>query len=186
MNQVQAVPAAAESAAPAGDATLGAIYDPATERAVARRLRGARWRRLAFILSAVAVAAAAAAAFTHAHRDTVTALIPPPAPVEPAPAPAPPAAPALASSTSRPVAAPNGAADPNKVQARIVVPSDPEPPAAAAPPIQMQAPPAAARTIPLSPAPAAAVEVAREEDSALPPGALGFAPLPPPRPSRAP
>ncbi|WP_298476196.1 hypothetical protein [Phreatobacter sp.] len=155
-------------------------YDPATERAVARRLRGARWRRLAFFVSAIAVAAAAAAAFTHAHRDTVAAFVPPPAPPAPIASPAP-AAPSLASSTSRPVTLPGDAADPNKVQARIVVPADPEPAAA---PIQMQAPPATARMIPLSTAVPA--EAPRVEDSTPPAAALGFAPLPPPRPSRAP
>ena len=182
MNQVQAAQPAAETAASAGDAMLGMSYDPATERAVARRLRGARWRRLAFFVSAIAVAAAAAAAFTHAHRDTVAALVPPPAPPAPVASPAPaPTAPSLASSTSRPVTLPGDTADPTKVQARIVVPADPEPAAA---PIQMQAPPATARMIPLSPA--APVEQARVEETAPPAGALGFAPLPPPRPSRAP
>jgi len=184
MNQVQAAQSAAETASASGDATLGMAYDPATERAVARRLRGARWRRVAFLVSAVAVAAAAAAAFTHANRDTVAALVPPPAPVaSPAPAPA---APSLASSMSRPVTLPGEAADPNKVQARIVVPADPEPPAAA-PPIQMQAPPATPpRTISLTAGPPPAAAPTASEDASLPSAALGFAPLPAPRPARAP
>ncbi|MCV5839361.1 hypothetical protein OFN62_41120, partial [Escherichia coli] len=58
----------------------------------------------------------------------------------------------LASATSRPVQLPGSVgadSDPNKVQARVVVPSDPEPPVPTAP-VQMQDSQASApRSIPL-------------------------------------
>ena len=168
---------------------FAAPYDPAHERVMARRLRGARWRRLALTVFAVALAAGTAAVFTLANREMIQAelapvLLPPP----PAPAPE---VPALASSQSRPVTLPGTEADPNKVQARVIVPADPAPPPVAAapaspPPIQMQAPPAIApRTISLSAAPPAAAPAAPEE-APLPSSAIGFAPLPAPRPARAP
>jgi hypothetical protein len=168
---------------------FAAPYDPARERAMARRLRGARWRRLALTVFAVVLAAGTAAVFTLANREMIQAelapvLLPPP----PAPAPE---APALASSQSRPVTLPGTEADPNKVQARVIVPADPAPPPVAVapaspPPIQMQAPPAIApRTISLSAAPPAAAPAATEE-APLPSSAIGFAPLPAPRPARAP
>jgi hypothetical protein len=168
---------------------FAAVYDPARERAVARRLRGARRRKFAVTVVLVALAAGTAAVFTMANREMIQAelapvLLPPP----PAPAPE---APALASSQSRPVTLPGTEADPNKVQARVIVPADPTPPqpaatAASPAPIQMQAPPATApRTISLSAAPPAAAPAASEE-AALPSAAIGFAPLPAPRPARAP
>ncbi|AVO44508.1 hypothetical protein C6569_05200 [Phreatobacter cathodiphilus] len=164
-------------------------YDPARERAMARRLRGARWRRLAFTVFAIALAGGSAAVFTLANREMIQAeLAPVLLPAAPPPAPE---APALASSQSRPVTLPGTEADPNKVQARVIVPADPAPPPVAAapagpPPIQMQAPPATApRTISLSAAPPATVPAATEE-APLPSAAIGFAPLPAPRPARAP
>ncbi|WP_146144733.1 hypothetical protein [Phreatobacter cathodiphilus] len=156
---------------------------------MARRLRGARWRRLAFTVFAIALAGGSAAVFTLANREMIQAeLAPVLLPAAPPPAPE---APALASSQSRPVTLPGTEADPNKVQARVIVPADPAPPPVAAapagpPPIQMQAPPATApRTISLSAAPPATVPAATEE-APLPSAAIGFAPLPAPRPARAP
>ncbi len=164
-------------------------YDPAQERLVARRLRGARWRRFFMVSVAIAIAAGTAAVFTMANREMIEAELTP-APVMAVPA-AVPEAPALASSQSRPVSLPGTEADPNKVQARVIVPADPVPPAATAPaspsPIQMQAPPATApRNIALPVVPPQPGAPAAEEDSALPGTALGFAPLPAPRPARAP
>lgn len=168
---------------------VAAAYDPARERAVARRLRGARWRRFAMSVVLVALAAGTAAVFTLANREMIEAeLAPVLLPTPPAPAPE---VPALASSQSRPVTLPGTEADPNKVQARVIVPADPTPPPAAVapaspPPIQMQAPPATPpRTISLSAAPPAAAPAASEE-ALLPSAAIGFAPLPTPRPARAP
>jgi hypothetical protein len=170
---------------------LADIYDPVRERAVARRLRGARWRRLALVVTAVSISAAAAASFTLMNREMIQAeLTPAPVVTEPAPAAE---APALASATSRPIQLPGAGADPNKVQARVIVPSDPEP-QAVRPPVtdtadaapQPEAPGAAApRTIALSPSPIRG-DSAAEAQSALPAGILGFAPVPAPRPSRAP
>jgi hypothetical protein len=168
---------------------FAAAYDPARERAAVRRLRGARWRRLALTAFAIIFAAGTAAVFTLANRDVIQAEL---APVLlPAAAPPAPEAPALASSQSRPVTLPGSEPDPNKVQARVIVPADPAPPPVAAapaspPPIQMQAPPAAApRAISLTSAPPATAPAAGEEP-ALPSAAIGFAPLPAPRPARAP
>lgn len=52
---------------------LADIYDPVRERAVARRLRGARWRRLALVVTAVSISAAAAASFTLMNREMIQA-----------------------------------------------------------------------------------------------------------------
>jgi hypothetical protein len=160
------------------------LYDPVRERVMARRLRGARRRKLAVICSSVLIAAVAAGGFTLAHRDMVSAetasLAPAPAQVE---APALSTQPSLASSTSRSVQLPGTAdSDPNKAQARVFVP-EAERTASAAPaaPMQMQDQTAEAfRQIPLGGGRAA------DEAPALPSGALGFAPLPTPRPSQAP
>lgn len=166
-------------------------YDPARERVVARKLRGARWRRLFLTGVAIAIAAGTAAVFTLANREMIEAELAP-APVMAVPAPMP-EAPALASSQSRPVSLPGTEADPNKVQARVVVPADPSPPpVAGAPPVgpaplQMQAQPAGApRTISLPVAPPQPAASAADEGGALPTTALSFAPLPAPRPARAP
>lgn len=168
---------------------LADIYDPVRERAVARRLRGARWRRLALVVTAISISAAAAASFTLMNREMIQAeLTPAPVVAEPAPAAE---APALASATSRPIQLPGAGADPNKVQARVIVPSDPEP-QPVRPPVTDTAdaapqPDAAAapRTIALSPSPIRG-DAAAEAQNALPAGVLGFAPVPAPRPSRAP
>ncbi len=168
-----------------------APYDPIQERMVARRLRGARWRRLFMISVAVAMAAGTAAVFTMSNREMIEAELTP-APVMAVPA-AVPEAPALASSQSRPVSLPGTEADPNKAQARVIVPADPVPPVATAgaptdpAPLQMRAPAAAApRSISLPGVPPQPGAPAAEEDPALPGTALGFAPLPAPRPARAP
>jgi hypothetical protein len=190
-HQTSADPAAAAEA----PALPGDVYDPARERQVARRLRAARRRRLALFFSAIVIAGAAAGGFTLANREALLAAMPPPA--QPAPAPvvaaAEPAAPSLASATSRSVQLPGLGgvdSDPNKVQARVVIPADPEPPVAAAPattPIQMQdsQQTAGPRAIPLGSGPFAAASA--DPAPALPTGALGFAaPVPAPRPSSAP
>lgn len=181
------LPDAAQPLPTGADDVAVVAYDPVRERAIARRLRGARWRRLAVTAFVVVLAAGTAAVFTLANRDMIQAEL---APVLMPPAPPPPVeAPALASSQSRPVTLPGTEADPNKVQARVIVPADPTPPPAVAaptglPPIQMQAPPAAApRTISLTAAQPAA---AASEEPALPSAAIGFAPLPAPRPAQAP
>jgi len=165
-----------------------ASYDPAQERMVARRLRGARWRRFFMLSVAVAMAAGTAAVFTMANREMIEAELTP-APVMAVPA-AVPEAPALASSQSRPVSLPGTEADPNKVQARVIVPADPSPPPGAPTdpaPLQMRAPAATApRNIALPVVPQQPAAPAAEDDSALPGTALGFAPLPAPRPARAP
>ncbi|MDP3545345.1 MAG: hypothetical protein Q8S29_04125, partial [Phreatobacter sp.] len=60
------------------------MYDPVRERAVARRLRGARWRRLALLITAISISAAAAAGFTLFNRDMIQAeLTPAPVVAEP-------------------------------------------------------------------------------------------------------
>jgi len=176
---------------PPQDAEFGAgVYDPARERAVARRLRGARRRRLALAATAIVIAAAAAGSFTIMNRDKIRAEL---APARVANIPAP-EAPALASSTSRPVQLSGTGADPNKVQARVIVPADPEPqpirpPVTDPAPVQMQDTQTASapRTIPLSsPTPARSEAPPADDPAALPATALGFAPVPAPRPSRAP
>lgn len=179
-----------------------AAYDPAAERAAARRLKGARWRRLALAASAVCLAAAAAGAFTLANHDAIRSQFraDPPDEIEARPAAAQ-DAPSLASGSSRPVQLPGQEAASDKVQARIVVPADPEPqpvrPATAdtapagttsadAAPVQMQdGSRSGPRTIPLAPGPSA-VASAEADAEAPPAAALGFAPLPAPRPQRAP
>jgi len=171
---------------------LADAYDPARERAVARRLRGARWRRLALIVTAISISAAAAASFTLMNRDMIQAELTP-APVVAAPAAE---APALASSTSRPVHLPGTGADPNKAQARVIVPADPEPQPVRPPVTEATAPvsPAsetlaasAPRSISLSPAsPVRGDAVQPASPAGLPAAALGFAPVPAPRPTRAP
>ncbi len=167
-------------------------YDPARERLASRRLKGARWRRLVLFFSAIVVAGAAAGGFTIANRDALLAALPPAEVPSVAAAPAPaPTAPSLASATSRSVQLPGLAtpdSDPNKVQARVVIPADPEPQTAAAP-IQMQdsQPAGAPRAIPLGGGGRLAVTANSETTPALPSGALGFAaPVPAPRPSSAP
>ncbi len=168
---------------------LGDMYDPVRERAVARRLRGARRRRLALLITAISISAAAAAGFTLFNRDMIQAeLTPAPVVAEPAPAAE---APALASSTSRLIQLPGTGADPNKVQARVIVPADPEPQPVRAPvtddAVPNATPDAAPRTIALSPAsPIRGDAAPAEAQGALPAAALGFAPVPAPRPSRAP
>lgn len=171
-------------APPAG----GAPYDAARERAVARKLRNARWRRLVLLFSAVAVAGAAAGGFTMANKEALLAAASHvPAEAREAAAPAV-TQPSLASSTSRPVQLPGAETDPNKVQARVVMPADPEPAAPASAPMQMQdSQPAAPRTIPLGGNRlAATADSASGEAADLPSSAMGFAPVPAPRPSRAP
>lgn len=165
---------------------MGDAYDPVRERQAARRLRGARWRRLVLFFSAIVVAGAAAGGFTLANRDALLAAIPaePPAPVAAAAPDA--STPSLASSATRSVQLPGVTSpdsDPNKVQARVVIPADPEPPAAV--PVQMQDSQGsgAPRSIPLGGRLAA---TAADEAPALPAGALGFAPVPAPRPTNAP
>lgn len=181
-HQTSADPAAAAEAPP----FPGDSYDPARARQAARRLKGARWRRLVLFFSAIVVAGAAAGGFTLANRDALLAAMPPPAPPAPVAATAPDAtAPSLASASSRSVQLPGAGSpdsDPNKVQARVVMPADPEPPAAA--PVQMQDSQGTAtpRSIPLGGGRFAATD----ETPALPAGALGFAPVPAPRPSSAP
>lgn len=166
------------------------LYDAARERAMARRLRGARWRRLVLFFSAVVVAGAAAGGFTIANRDMLQAAVPP-ASEEPAVAETPvaPAAPSLASATSRPVTLPGADSDPNKVQARVAVPADPDQPGAGAP-VQMQdsqSPAGQPRSIPLGGGSRLVATTTEPPPAAvLPPSALGFAPLPAPRPSSAP
>jgi hypothetical protein len=169
-------------------------YDPARARLAARRLKGARWRRLVLFFSAIVIAGAAAGGFTLANRDALLAAIPAPEPSAPpavSAAAAPESAgPSLASANSRSVQLPGLVtpdSDPNKAQARVVMPADPEPPAAApATPIQMQdsQPSGAPRAIPLGGR--LAVTASSEAAPALPSGALGFAPVPAPRPSSAP
>lgn len=181
-------------------------YDPARERDVARRLRRQRWRRIALATTAICLAAVAAGAFTIANRDAIVAGLSggPAAPqAEPAAATAAaPAAPALASAHSQAVTLPAPAAHPPKVQARIIVPSDPQPirpPAmstdtdppqdeAAAPAAETQqaAGPAGIRQVPLGGA--RAIDQAAPAAAPAPPAtALGFvAPVPPPRPANAP
>lgn len=172
-------------APPAG----GAPYDAARERSVARKLRNARWRRLVLLFSAVAVAGAAAGGFTMANKEALLAAASHvPAETREAAAPAV-TQPSLASSASRPVQLPGAETDPNKVQARVVMPADPEPPAPASAPMQMQdSQPTGPRTIPLGGGGrvAAAADSASGEATELPAGAMGFAPVPAPRPSRAP
>ncbi|MBL8568346.1 MAG: hypothetical protein JNK84_04610 [Phreatobacter sp.] len=181
--QTSADPAAVEAPPFPGDS-----YDPARARQAARRLKGARWRRLVLFFSAIVVAGAAAGGFTLANRDALMAAMPPPASPAPVAVATPDAsAPSLASASSRSVQLPGAASpdsDPNKVQARVVMPADPEPPAPAAVPVQMQdsQSPATPRSIPLGGGRFAAAD----ETPALPAGALGFAPVPAPRPSSAP
>jgi hypothetical protein len=184
-HQTSADPVAAAETQP----FVGDSYDPVRERQAARRLKGARWRRLVLFFTAIVVAGTAAGGFTLANRDALLAAMPPPAPPAPVAAAAPDiSAPSLASATSRSVQLPGATSpdsDPNKVQARVVMPADPEPPAPAAVPVQMQdsQSPAAPRSIPLG---GRLASTAADETPALPSGALGFAPVPAPRPSSAP
>lgn len=173
------------STPPAGEV----VYDAARERAVSRKLRNARWRRLVLLFSAVAVAGAAAGGFTMANKEALLAS------ARHVPAetrgPTPASEPSLASATSRPVqlptpsaVAPNAEVDPNKVQARVVMPADPEPAPSAPAPMQMQdSQGAAPRTIPLG---GNRLVTTADSASDVPAAALGFAPVPAPRPSRAP
>ncbi len=183
-HQTLAEPVTAAEALP----VVGDSYDPVRARQAARRLKGARWRRLVLFFSAIVVAGAAAGGFTLANRDALMAAMPPPpAPVAAAAPDA--SAPSLASASSRSIELPGAASpgsDPNKVQARVVMPVDPEPPAPAAVPVQMQdSQPGAPRSIPLGGGRMAST-AADETPPALPPGALGFAPVPAPRPATAP
>ncbi len=171
-------------------------YDPARARRAARRLKGARWRRLVLFFSAIAIAGATAGGFTLANRDALLAAIPAAEPAAPpvvrTAATPEPSAPSLASATSRAVQLPGLVtpdSDPNKAQARVVMPADPEPTAATpATPIQMQdnQPAGAPRAIPLGGGGRLAVTASSDAAPALPSGALGFAPMPAPRPSSAP
>ncbi len=193
MNKAQQTFADMQSVAGA-EPMAEAAYDPVRERLAARRLKGARWRRLVLFFSAILVAGAAAGGFTLANRDALLAAIPAAEPSTPTAVAPEASAPSLASATSRSVQLPGLAtpdSDPNKVQARVVIPADPEPlaatPAAPATPIQMQdsQPAGAPRAIPLGGG-RLAVTASSETTPALPPGALGFAPMPAPRPASAP
>jgi hypothetical protein len=195
MNKAQQTFADMQSVAGA-EPLAEAVYDPVRERLAARRLKGARWRRLVLFFSAILVAGAAAGGFTLANRDALLAAIPAAEPSTPTAVAPEPSAPSLASATSRSVQLPGLAtpdSDPNKVQARVVIPADPEPQSAAAPaspaaPIQMQDSQSAGapRAIPLGGG-RLAVTASSEPAPALHSGALGFAaPVPAPRPSSAP
>ncbi|WP_439575372.1 hypothetical protein [Phreatobacter sp.] len=201
-------------ASEAGPDMLNA-YDPARERAVARRMKRQRWRRIALTTTAICLAAVAAGAFTLANRDTiVTALsgggAAPQAAAPAAAAPGPaqpvaaaPVAPALASAHSQAVALPAPPAQPAKVQARIIVPAEPapiRPPVISTDPEPSQDPaaePAATETQQAAGAPGIrqiplgggrAIDQAAPAAAPAPPAAaLGFvAPVPPPRPANAP
>lgn len=191
-------------AAPGGGSDMLTAYDPARERDVVRRLRRQRWRRIALTSTAIGLAAFAAGAFTIANRDAIVAGLsggPAAAPqVEPAPAAAAPAAPALASAHSQAVTLPPPSAHPPKVQARIIVPAEPQPirpPAMSTEPetdqagapageSQRAAAPGGIRQVPLGGA--RAIDQAAPVATPAPPAAaLGFvAPVPPPRPANAP
>lgn len=194
----------------APDATAAAnerLYDPDRERVVARRLQGGRRRRLMLVMSAVVIAAAAAAGFTYTYQDmpTVTdawaatmAAVPPPAPAA--------ATPALASSASAPVRLVQPDSDPNKRQERIT-PEAPAGSVAAAPTGSSSmipqgtgpsansttgAVPEGVRRIPLGPgamaeaAPPSAPAFASAEAASPTEMTMPLAPLPQPRPRRAP
>lgn len=114
---------AAPDAAAAADERL---YDPDRERIVARRLKGGRRRRVVLALCAIVVAAATAAGFTYTYQDMPAVTDAWAATMAAAPPPAP-ATPALASNTSAPVRLVQPDSDPNKRQERIAVdaPADP-------------------------------------------------------------
>jgi hypothetical protein len=167
-------------------------YDLNRERAVAKRLRGGRRRRLGIVAGAIALAAGAAAGFTLTQDppqlgDAWAAV----APEAPAPAPA------LATSTSTPVKLATPESDPNKRQERVATTGpDGQPDHSGRPAIALQggveAPHDGVRRISLTPSRIA-------EGNSLPPAASGFAPaettatemtmplapVPQPRPSRA-
>ena len=105
---------AAPDAAAAADERL---YDPDRERIVARRLKGGRRRRAILAMCAVVVAAATAAGFTYTYQD-MPAVTDAWAATPPAPQPEPPAA-ALASNSSAPVRLVQPDSDPNKRQERV-------------------------------------------------------------------
>lgn len=153
--------ATAEPGLDLADFTLSdRLYDPEQERAVARRLRGIRWRRMLLTGGALALAAAGATGLTLASRDavegstpaaTVAAVAPavPTAPVlqvGPQPA-ASPDTPVLSSTQSTPVRLPPQS-DPNKLQERIITATTPDRPADPAGSASAFAPPAGASPVP--------------------------------------
>ncbi|QCK86981.1 hypothetical protein E8L99_15055 [Phreatobacter aquaticus] len=190
------------------------LYDPEQERAVARRLRGVRWRRLMVTGGALALAAAGATGLTLASRDAVqgsvrteTVATTTPAPVTapilqvgPQPAASPDTPPVLSSASSTParlVTPP--ASDPNKLQERIATatPATPEPLGAArafSPPTDSNGTtPEGIRRIPLAAGGRALVPAQGEQPASPAVAAVeptqpmaATAPLPPRRPNRAP
>ncbi|MCZ0734025.1 hypothetical protein [Phreatobacter sp. AB_2022a] len=190
---------AAPDAAAAADERF---YDPERERIVARRLKGGRRRRAVLAMCAVLVAAATAAGFTYTYQD-MPAVTDAWAATTAAPQPEPPAA-TLASNSSAPVRLVQPDSDPNKRQERVATDGPGDTPASVGSAVSPGGSQPAngmtamttdgVRRIPLGPGPMA--------DATPPPSAPAFAPsdttgpatemtmplapLPQPRPRRAP